>query len=122
MTPVVTRLFRPTSPGLGGEDIATLLKANGVRLDRIVSHGAASPEGFWYDQPEAEWVMVLAGRVRLSLEGQNSEIALEPGDAIFLPARCRHRVSWTDPEQATIWLCLFVDAELVPTLCPIDET
>ncbi len=26
------------------------LQADDVRIERIVSHGHASPEGFWYDQ------------------------------------------------------------------------
>ncbi len=121
MNPIVTRLLGANGPVRGDEQSATLLRARGLRLERIVSHGAASPEGFWYDQPEAEWVAVLAGRARLSLEGAAGEISLEPGDAILLPSRCRHRVSWTDPEQPTIWLCLFVDADLAPTLCPIGE-
>lgn len=29
------------------------------RMERIVSQGHASPEGFWYDQDQNEWVMVL---------------------------------------------------------------
>jgi hypothetical protein len=39
---------------------------------------------------------------------------LGPGDALFLPAHCRHRVTWTDPSSPTIWLALFVDTDLNP--------
>jgi cupin 2 domain-containing protein len=92
-----------------------LLTAKGVRLERIVSHGQASPEGFWYDQTQAEWVMVLSGAARLTVEGDPDELPLGPGDAIFLPPHCRHRVTWTDPAQPTVWLALFVDAALEPT-------
>jgi hypothetical protein len=42
----------------------TLLQASNLRIERIVSHGHASPEGFWYDQDEQEWVMVLQGGKR----------------------------------------------------------
>ncbi len=92
-----------------------LLTAKGVRLERIVSHGQASPEGFWYDQTQAEWVLVLSGAARLALEDDPDELTLGPGDAIFLPPHCRHRVTWTDPAQPTVWLALFVDAALEPT-------
>lgn len=38
------------------ERIEPLVEGAGFRLERIVSRGQASPEGFWYDQPEDEWV------------------------------------------------------------------
>jgi len=25
---------------------------------------------------------------------------------VVIPARCRHRVEWTDPDQETVWLAL----------------
>jgi cupin 2 domain-containing protein len=42
------------------EIVETLLAAPDLRIERIVSLGQASPDGFWYDQPEAEWVLLLA--------------------------------------------------------------
>lgn len=90
----------------------TLVTGKGVRVERIVSHGQASPEGFWYDQAEAEWVTILAGRARIRIADQANEIVMGPGDTLLLPAHCRHRVEWTDPEQPTIWLALFVDGGL----------
>lgn len=93
------------------EVVHPLLTAKGVRLERIVSHGQASPPGFWYDQSEAEWVIVVAGAARLEIAGRADDVALGPGDALLLPAHCRHRVSWTDPERPTVWLALFVAAE-----------
>lgn len=91
-----------------------LLEARGVRLERIVSEGQASPEGFWYDQSQAEWVMVISGAARLAIEGEESEREFGPGDAVYLPAHCRHRVTWTDPARPTVWLALFIDAGLEP--------
>lgn len=96
----------------GGEVVELLLAAKGVRLERIVSHGQSSPAGFWYDQPEAEWVMLIAGAARLAIEGEAAEVALTPGDTMFLPARRRHRVAWTHPSETTVWLALFLDAAL----------
>ncbi|MFM9939795.1 MAG: cupin domain-containing protein [Hyphomicrobiaceae bacterium] len=92
----------------------TLVTGAGVCLERIVSFGQASPEGFWYDQTKAEWVTVLTGRARIRVADQANDITLGPGDTVLLPAHCRHRVEWTDPDQPTIWLALFVDGELRP--------
>ncbi len=98
-----------------------LLDAKGVRMERIVSLGQASPEGFWYDQNEAEWVMLVTGRARLTIAGESTDRDMEPGDAVYLPAGCKHRVAWTDPAQHTVWLALFVDAELNPCAGDLTE-
>jgi len=90
----------------------TIATGKGVRLERIVSFGQASPEGFWYDQSETEWVTVLTGRARIRIADQANAINLGPGDTLLLPAHCRHRIEWTDPDQSTVWLALFVDGEL----------
>ena len=92
-----------------------LVTGQGVRLERIVSLGQASPEGFWYDQDDAEWVMLLSGKARLAIAGEPQEYELGPGDTIFLPAHCRHRVTWTDPEHPTVWLALFVSMRFEPS-------
>ena len=42
-----------------------LLAAPGLRVERIVSTGQASPPGLWYDQDRAEWVLVLSGSAGL---------------------------------------------------------
>ncbi len=98
-------------PDRGPDEIIDILaSADGVRLERIISNGQASPDGFWYDQNEAEWVMVLAGRARLRLEDENSDRDLVAGDSLYLPPHCRHRITWTDPDRPTVWLALFIDA------------
>lgn len=98
-----------------GELFETLVRARGVRLERIVSLGHVSPDGFWYDQREWEWVMLLSGRARIAIEGEHIERSLNPGDALTLAAHCRHRVTWTDPDQPTVWLALFIDTALEPS-------
>jgi cupin 2 domain-containing protein len=98
-------------PGPGPEEeTQILLERPGLCLERIVSHGQASPEGFWYDQAEDEWVLLLRGAARLRIAGETDDRALGPGDHLLLPARLRHRVAWTDPAQPTVWLALFVGA------------
>lgn len=99
-------LFAP-APRTDGEWMEDLLATGGFRLERIVSRGEASLPGFWYDQPEHEWVVLLSGAARLEIEGRPAPVILKPGDYVFLPAHCRHRVAWTDPSAETVWLALF---------------
>lgn len=90
------------------EEVVQLLTRGGdCRLERIVSRGHASPPGFWYDQDEAEWVVVLRGAARLRFADVDAEILLGPGDAVDIPAHRRHRVEWTTPDEPTVWLALF---------------
>jgi cupin 2 domain-containing protein len=105
-------LLAPELSANADEVTHTIAMGKGVRLERIVSHGQVSPEGFWYDQAEAEWVTVLTGRARIRIADQADAVVMGPGDTLLLPAGCRHRVEWTDPEQPTVWLALFVDGDL----------
>lgn len=91
---------------LPDEQLTELLAAPGLRIERIVSTGQASPPGFWYDQDWAEWVLVLAGSVGLLIEGEAEQRVLRRGDHVLIPACVRHRVAWTDPERPTIWLAV----------------
>lgn len=110
MTAARTRnLLEPLPPAGAEEHFEALLQRPGLRLERIVSHGQTTPEGTWYDQEEDEWVMLLAGAARLLIDGEGERV-LAPGDALLLPAHCRHRVTWTDPAQPTVWLALHLTA------------
>jgi len=90
------------------EMVAALLTAGTLRIERIVSHGQASPPGFWYDQDEHEWVVVLKGAARLRMVGEEL-IEMTAGDYLNIPARVKHRVEWTMPDEPTIWLAVFYD-------------
>lgn len=87
------------------ELIEVICRGRGVRIERIVSRGQASPPGFWYDQPDTEWVILLSGAAQLRFEG-NEPLSMKPGDSVEIPAHARHRVEWTDPDQPTIWLAV----------------
>lgn len=88
------------------EELFTVLaEADGVRVERIVSNGQASPEGFWYDQEWAELVLLVAGAAGLEMEGEAVRV-LVPGDWLVIPAHARHRVAWTDPDRPTVWLAV----------------
>jgi cupin 2 domain-containing protein len=88
------------------EQLTTLRDSAGMCIERIVSHGHASPPGFFYDQEQHEWVIVLRGAARLLVEGDERPVDLKPGDYIDIPAHRRHRVEWTTPDQPTVWLAV----------------
>lgn len=95
-------------PGeLENERVERLAGRGAVRVERIVSRGHASPPGFWYDQDEDEWVVVIAGSARLRFEDDAREVTLAPGDYVDIPAHARHRVEWTDPDADTVWLAVY---------------
>jgi cupin 2 domain-containing protein len=49
-----TNLFANIPDELPEELIHTLINTQGLRIERIVSLGHKSPEGFWYDQDSHE--------------------------------------------------------------------
>ncbi len=98
-------LFADLPARLAHEQVTTLLSAAAIRIERIVSRGQSSAADFWYDQPQAEWVTVLAGAATVTFEGDTA-VQLAPGDYLHIPAHRRHRVDWTDPAQATVWLAV----------------
>ena len=89
------------------ELFTTLHQACGIRIERIVSHGHSSSPGFWYDQAEHEWIVVLQGNAELQFEGEPQPRTLSRGSYLNIPAHLRHRVIWTDPAEKTIWLAIY---------------
>ncbi len=100
-------LLCPLPEARAAEIVDRLLTHPHLRIERIVSHGQASPPGFWYEQAEAEWVLLLAGAARLRFEDEPEPRTLAPGDCIDIAPRRRHRVDWTDPAAPTVWLAVF---------------
>jgi cupin 2 domain-containing protein len=94
------------------EVVSVLLSAPGLRVERIVSNGQASPPGFYYDQPQAEWVMVLAGSAELRFADEPEPRRLVAGDAVLIEAHRRHRVERT--ASPTIWLAIHFGPESGP--------
>ena len=106
MTQQVGNLFAAIPPSLPAELVETLTSSAAVRVERIVSRGHASPDGFWYDQDRDEFVLLVAGAARLRFEGDPEPVELGPGDHLTIPARRRHRVEWTTPDGPTVWLAV----------------
>ena len=102
-------LFSDLPDDLSKEVTETLAQGKNLRIERIVSHGQASPGGFWYDQEQSEWVVVLKGEAKLLIEGDEGPVHLQAGDYLLIPAHQKHRVEWTKPGEPTIWLAVFYD-------------
>ncbi len=100
-------LVRSPCPADGEEVTTVLLQTPQLRLERIHSCNARSLEGFWYDQPEQEWVLLLQGSATLQFADEAEPRALACGDALLISAGRRHRLLASDPPPGTIWLALF---------------
>lgn len=110
MLPGVCNLLeaKVTSSAVTDEVIAHLVSRKDFRLEHIQSFGFASPEGFWYDQSEDEWVVLIRGAATLQFEGGET-LDLKTGDFLHLPPGLRHRLVQTS-EDAT-WLALHAAPE-----------
>lgn len=106
MPPEIHNILADLPPAIPDEDIETLVDASSVRIERIVSCGQSTPAGQWFDQARDEWVLVLSGSAELLFEGSAAARRMTAGDAVLIPAGCRHRVSWTDPALKTVWLAV----------------
>lgn len=100
-------LFSPLPDARAAECVDALLTRPALRVERIVSQGQASPPGFWYDQAEGEWVLLLEGAARLRFADETEAHLLGPGDWLDIAPHRRHRVDWTDPATPTVWLAVF---------------
>ncbi|HKX49695.1 MAG TPA: cupin domain-containing protein [Candidatus Binatia bacterium] len=97
----VENILSPCAGAIGSEEFLTLLETEAVKVQRIVSNAAKSPEEFWYEQSYTEWVLLVRGHAVLAFEG-GERLELNEGDYLAIPPHARHRVDETGPE--TIWL------------------
>lgn len=104
-------LFRDLPTALAEERFDELLARPGIRIERIVSCGQATPAGTWYDQEQDEWVVLLRGRAGLRFEDEAADRTLGPADWLFIVAHRRHRVSWTAADETCVWLAVHFDAQ-----------
>ncbi|HEY3897462.1 MAG TPA: cupin domain-containing protein [Chthoniobacter sp.] len=111
----IENLFE-TLPGPSDrEQIRCLLETGEVRIEQIISHAQPSPEGFCYDQPNAEWVLLLKGSATLLLAPKET-VELKAGDSLLIPAHLRHRVERTSEDA--IWLAVHFQNTLTPRTPP----
>ena len=97
--------FSSSEPDTSQETFLTLHQDERVKIERIASHGQASPEGFWYDQPDDEWVMLVQGEASLVFDDGRT-VALQAGDHLLVPKHQRHRVERTSADA--LWLAVHI--------------
>ncbi len=96
------RLRDGTQAPAVGERVEDVLELGSVEIRQILSGRLEQPVDFV--QEDDEWVVVLAGRGRLEIEGR--EVELEAGEWLFLPAGLPHRL--VEAEPGTSWLAVHV--------------
>ena len=99
-------IFSSIPSGVSDEIFETIIKTSNVKIERIISHGQATPEKFWYDQDWHEWVIVMQGQAKLRFHDDNELVEMNVGDYINIPANTKHRVEWTPANEETIWLAV----------------
>ena len=99
----VKNIFARVPENSAEEEFVTLFENSSLKIERIVSHSHASPEGFWYDQTEDEWVIILRGEANLEF-ASGEQVEMGEGDYLTIPRHVKHRVRRTGPD--TIWLAV----------------
>jgi len=102
-----SNILKNIPDNLPDELVDILAEGKNFRLERIVSKGHTSPKGFWYDQVENEFVLLLKGEAEILFEDDAKPVRLSEGDYLNIPTHTKHRVEWTDPNTETVWLALF---------------
>lgn len=103
--PQATNILDAPPASAADEITSELLARPGVRIERIVSTGQATPADAPYCQPHDEWVLLLAGAAGLRVEA-DGDYRLRPGDCVLIPANRRHWVTWTAAGEPTVWLAI----------------
>ena len=101
----IHNLFKHTANQEDGEQIDKLMQTPHFKVERIISQGHTTPEGQWYDQSTNEYVLLLQGSATLVIENE-PPLHLNAGDYLIIPAHTKHRVTHTQNQPATIWLCI----------------
>lgn len=104
--PKVANLLAKLPSAKRAEVFTELLAQGGVRIERIVSNGQATPPDKPFVQDADEWVAVLQGSAAIRLEGF-AEVALKPGDHLLIPGGTKHWVTRTD--TPTVWLAVHLN-------------
>lgn len=103
MAVTVKNIFADHDQASEGENFLTLFESSSVKIEKIVSYSHGSPAGFWYDQAEDEWVIVLRGAAALEFAA-GEIVEMKEGDYLLIPRGVRHRVARTG--ENTVWLAV----------------
>ena len=103
----VGNLFAKLPAARRAEAFTDLLDRPGVRIERIVSRGQATPEDTPMVQQQDEWVVLLSGEAGIRVEN-SAEVMLRPGDHLTILGGQRHWVTYTAKDEPTVWLAVHV--------------
>ncbi len=103
---IKNNLFQNIPDKLQKELFETIAESDNIKIKKIISDGHTSPPGFWYDQDQNEFVMVLKGNAILEFDDGTTQ-EMGEGDYQIIPAHKKHRVSYTDTNEKTIWLAVY---------------
>ena len=87
------------------EKFFEIFKNETIKVEKIVSNGQVSPENFWYEQEENEFVLLLEGFAIVEFE--DFEMELKKGDCLNIKAMQKHRVKFTSLDEPTVWFAVF---------------
>ncbi len=87
------------------EIFQTLLENDKVKIERIISYGQTTPQDYWYDQDQDEFVMVVEGEAHIVYD-DGSIYNLFKGDSLYIKSHQKHQVTYTS--NPTIWLAIFL--------------
>lgn len=71
-----------------------------IRIERIMSSGQTSSEGFWYDQDENEFVALLQGEAVLTYEDGSTRLKAE--ESFVITAHKKHRIDFISVEPPCV--------------------
>ncbi len=104
--PEVKNILADIPVQLPEELFSRLVQNEQIHIERIVSRGHRSAKDQWYDQDHDEWVLLIQGTAILAFSESVPDKKLQAGDYCLIPAHCKHRVAWTDPDMDSIWLAV----------------
>jgi cupin 2 domain-containing protein len=103
---MINNIFEIIQPTSDKELTDVLFQNSNIEIERIVSYGLTTPEGFWYNQDKNEWVLLLTGEAEIEYKNGEKRY-LKAGDYLMIPSHQEHRVSFTSKQPNASWLCFY---------------
>ena len=104
----VDNLLKNLPAAARAEAFTELLFRPGVRVERIVSRGQATPADEPMVQAQDEWVLLLEGAAGLRID-DSDEVTLQAGDHVWIARGQKHWVTWTAKDRPSVWLAVHLD-------------
>jgi len=100
-----SNIFANIASSVNGEVFEDIISKENIQIQRIISSPNSGDTSKWYDQDTDEWVIVLQGSAIITFENKD-KTHLNAGDYLNIPAHTKHQVSWTTPDEKTIWIAI----------------